>query len=392
MRNHVALTIDFGRGGNSDAYRLDGWSLPETDFCWTIGRRSALRLPRPLAPHGMVLELKCAPFADPARLAAQRLTLCVDGQETALMRMRIGGNFAWFLPSSDATGRDLSIVLDHPDAARPRDLGLSADEREIALMVFGARLLVLDEPPAMPAIRASAIRLDTGLAPDAALIAAAAVIVGMTPNDFVTAFEAVCGNCEFGFFQRYCGAEPLSLLRFAAGRAALVMPGIDRGFAAIGEPSDLDPRISPSGLEWMIQEKKYGLVYHTFTSPNDVPRDAMIVREAVRLKFLARKFMEDATEGRKIFVCKDERDMPVEEVLALVLALNRHGPCTVLWAGPAADLGQNGRVEVVAPRLLRGYLDRLSPVADPSDFSPGGWLSLCVNALLLHRQPEVGPR
>jgi hypothetical protein len=212
----------------------------------------------------------------------------------------------------------------------------------------------------------------------------------MPVNELVRSFEALAGNCEFGFFQRRCGAEPLSLLRFAAGRYSLVLRGIDNGFEGIDRPDHLLLRLDPTGSEWMVEETTYGLVYHTFVSPNAVTREGMYPREAKRLAFLARKFMEDVVDGTKIFVCKDEFGMSLAEVLPLALALNRHGPCTILWLTATTAPDQHGRVDVIAPRVMRGYLDGLAEVGDPGAFSLAGWLSVCVNALLLFKGNSQG--
>jgi hypothetical protein len=382
VRNHIALTLDFGRAGNAHAYQLDGWSGSEPGFTWAIDESSALRLPRPIAQNGAVFEIKCAPFTAPPVLDTQRLIVLADGVEIAAHRLRSGGSLAWWLPPIAPGEGDLLVTLRHPDAARPREICDSAEARRISWMVASVRIIVLDEPLSMPVVRTSALRLGSGGDP----FAEAAALTGMPIADLVTSFEALTGNCEFGFFQRRCGADPLSLLRFAAGRVSLVLQGIDTGFEGIGLPEDLQPRLSPGGFEWMIEETRYGLVYHTFTSPQDVSREEMFPREATRLQFLARKFMEDATEGHKIFVCKDQTGMLLPEVLPLVLALNRHGPCTVLWVTAADGPDQAGRVDAIAPRLLRGYLDRLSPPDNPGDFSLAGWLNVCVNAVLLYRQ------
>ena len=391
MRNHVALTLDFGHGGNARAYQLDGWSVDESHFTWTLGESSSLRLPRPSAPYGSVLEIKCAPFTIPEKIAEQRLSVWVDGAQLSSSSLRYAGNLAFWLPSVVSDDDTMLVTIVHPDCIRPCDAFDSVETREIAFMVSSVRLLVLDEPVSLPAIRTSAIRLQSGLTRDDDLIAGAAAITGLPIVDLVTSFEALTGNCEFGFFQRRCGAEPLSLLRFAAGRVPLVLHGLDSGFEGIGNPEDLQARLSPSGLEWMIDEARYGLTYHTFTSPETVTREGMYPREAMRLRFLARKFLEDAAEGAKIFVSKDEFGLSNAEALALALALNRHGPCTLLWLTAADGTQQPGRVDAIAPRLLRGYMDRLSPAADPGDLSLAGWLSVCVNALLLHRQ-DIGGR
>jgi hypothetical protein len=391
VRNHSALTIDLGVGGNSADYLLGGWSHPERGFAWTSGPTSSLRLPRPAAPNGWVLEIDCSPYLHPPALQAQTLIVRVDGKEIGTTRLRFAHGVGYWVPPTEPDGSDIIAELDHPDATPPRDISSSLDARPISLMVRAIRMLVIDEPTALPPVATSAIRLDTELVSQEAAAAAAAALIDIPARELVARFEALIGNCEFGFFQRRCGAEPLSLLRFAAGRMRPVYAGIESGFAGLGETEDIKPILNARGNEWMIEEQRFGLIYHTFTPPDQATQEAMRSREAIKLKFLARKFMEDVADGSKIFVCKDELGMSVPEVTPLLLALNRRGPCTMLWAtGPDTPARQPGTVEMILPRLYRGYLDRLSPRHDPSDLSVAGWLSVCVNAFLLFRQYAGG--
>ncbi len=93
----------------------------------------------------------------------------------------------------------------------------------------------------------------------------------------------------------------------------------------------------------MIEERHYELIYHTFHALAQITSEAIRARVAIKLKFLARKFMDDVTDGMKIFVCKDELGMSLPEVTPLFLALNRRGPCTVLWVtGPDTPSRQPG--------------------------------------------------
>ena len=76
--------------------------------------------------------------------------------------------------------------------------------------------------------------------------------------------------------------------------------GIDDGFAGLGEPDDIDPRLEGTPRrEYMIHEKKFGLVYHTFVYEGQRSVWLMREQEAARLKFLRRKFMEELASDRQ---------------------------------------------------------------------------------------------
>jgi len=75
------LVIDFGRSGNSDAYRRSGWSEPEPRHTWTVGAESALEFPRPAIPGTYTLVLELGPFVWKEQLPVQHLTVSVNGSE-----------------------------------------------------------------------------------------------------------------------------------------------------------------------------------------------------------------------------------------------------------------------------------------------------------------------
>ncbi len=218
-------------------------------------------------------------------------------------------------------------------------------------------------------------------------IAQAETLTAMPIVPLVGAIESIAGNCELGFFQRYCGAEPLSLLRFADPQIGIMVDAIDAAFAGIGDPGDIEP--DGRGGTWMINEKRYHLRYHTFRNVADVPEEQEKREQSIKAKFLARKYMESIEGGEKIFVVKDESgSLLPEEVQALLLAINRRGQGRVLWIVPAPDAAYRGAVEWIAPHLMRGYISSFAPSDDPARANVQTWLAVCVNAWLLV-QPRI---
>lgn len=197
-------------------------------------------------------------------------------------------------------------------------------------------------------------------------------------------FESVGENCEFGLVQRRCDSEPLGLLRFSSTFLRPLIRGLDDGFEGLGEPDDVDPRLEGDvPREYMIHEKKYGLVYHSFVYEGQRSVWLMREQETARLKFLRRKFKEELELAEKIFVYKRNAPVPEEEVLPLFLALRRRGNNTLLWVVPAERDRPPGTVEVMMPGLLKGYIDRFAPDDNAHDFSFGGWMKVCANAWVL---------
>ena len=110
----------------------------------------------------------------------------------------------------------------------------------------------------------------------------------------------------------------------------------------------------------------------------------MLFREAARLQFLRRKFLEELESGEKIFVYRFGGPVSEEEIVPLHMALNRHGPATLLWVVPAQRGQPPGTVQVLGPRLMKGYIDRFAPEDNAHDLSFDGWLRVCANACVLH--------
>jgi hypothetical protein len=209
----------------------------------------------------------------------------------------------------------------------------------------------------------------------------------LTLPELAASFESIGDNCEFGLVQRRCDTEPLGLLRFSGAFSNDVVRGIEMEFEGIGEPEDITPTLEGDDgkREFMIRERKYGLVYHTFVYEGERTTDLMRQQEATRLKFLRRKFVEELDAGEKIFVFKRATPVPESEIFPLFLALNRRRPNTLLWVVPEEPGRPSGTVEVLMTGLLKGYIDRFAPGDNAHDFSFDAWVRICVHAFLLNR-------
>jgi hypothetical protein len=388
------LTISFAAAGNSLAYLGGGWARAEDDFTWGVGAESHLMFPRLAPADEYVLTLDVVPFIHAPELPNQRLIVSVNDTvvgstqiaRPTLLGYRISGNLA---RRSDR----MVVTLQHPDAARPKDLSDSTDDRALAFALSEAKLHRVTHscPPHQT-------RLPTGLMLGSSqergfgargptdVTEWATARTGLTIPQIALQFESLGENCEFGLFQRRCDSEPLGLLRFSSTFMRNLIRGIDNGFAGLGEIEDIDPRLEGAPQrEYMIHEKKFGLVYHTFVYEGQRSVWLMREQEAARLKFLRRKFMEELESTDKIFIYKLGAGVSEEEILPLHLALNRYGEATLLWVVPVERDRPVGTVEVVMPGLLKGYIDRFAPDSNAHDFSFDGWLRVCANACVLAR-------
>jgi hypothetical protein len=338
-----------------------------------------------------VVTLDVIPFVQAPALPSQRLIVSVNntviGSNTisrpTLLGYRIPGHLV-------AHADRVLVTLQHPDATRPSDLSNIADTRQLAFAVREAKLYRITDTarrhrtrlPAGLMLGSGDERGGCGGAP-AALAEWAAARTGLNLTELAMQFESLGENCEFGLFQRRCDAEPLGLLRFSSTFMRNLIRGIDTGFEGLGAIEDIEPRLEGGDRkEYMIHERRFGLVYHTFVFEGQRSMWLMREQESARLKFLRRKFMEELASPEKIFVYK-LLGMSKEEILPLHMALNRHGEATLLWVVPAEKDRPAGTVEVVMPGLLKGYIDRFAPDDNAHDFSFDGWLRVCANACVL---------
>jgi hypothetical protein len=388
------LTINFSTAGNSLAYLRGGWARSEPEFSWAIGAESHLVLPRLDDAGDYVLTLDVVPFVHLPELPSQRLIVSVNDTVVGTTDLSRPTLLGYRIPAGLARRAErMLITLQHPGAARPKDFGDTGDDRSLAFSVSEAKLYRVDDPDAL-----SELRLPAGLMLGPAnectfgargpgdLTEWVMERTGMTVPEIALKFESLGENCEFGLFQRRCDAEPLGLLRFSSTFMRNLIRGIDSGFEGLGATDDIDPQLEGGPRkEYMIHEKRYGLVYHTFVYEGQRSIWLMREQESARLTFLRRKFMEELEINDKIFVYKFASAVAEEEVLPLHMALNRYGDATLLWVVEAERDRPAGTVEVVMPGLLKGYIDRFAPADNAHDLSFEGWLRVCANACVMAR-------
>jgi hypothetical protein len=388
------LTINFGSAGNSLVYLGGGWARSEPEFTWGVGAESHLIFPRIGDADEFILTLDLIPFVHKPDLSGQRLIVSVNDSvlgSTGLSRPTLLG---YRIPAALAKRSDRMVVtLQHPDAARPKDFAATDDDRNLAFAVSEVKLysvrcghddVTTSLPPGLTL--AAAPERSSGARGNPDLTEWATTRTGLSIPQIAMQFESIGENCEFGLWQRRCDSEPLGLLRFSSTFMRNLIKGIDSGFEGLGEPDDIEPRLEGGERkEYMIHEKKYGLVYHTFVYEGQRSIWLMREQESARLKFLRRKFMEELEGTEKIFVYKFGSAVTEEEVLPLHMALNRRSPTTLLWVVPAERDRLLGTVEVLMPGLLKGYIDRLAPDDNAHDLSFDGWLRVCANALVMAR-------
>ena len=363
------LIIDFGRTGNSDEYRRSGWSDPESRHTWTIGQESTLEFPRPTLPGDYKLVFDVGPFLWQDRLPVQHLVVSVNDQEVGEFAIKEVSTIECAVPWRLIERSEwVSVMLSHPDAARPIDVNRVPDHREIALAFETVSFLRDPDSSSSPARTATS---------------ASDELTELPLDQLMMRFESLGENCEFGLAQRRCHAEPLGLLRFASTPLSALLAALKLRFEGLGEPDQIDVRVSSNNEEYLVLDRRYGILYHPWMLVGQASPEDILQREMKRLPLLKRKLLEDLAEGSKIFVYRGMKPLPRAQMGRLVEVLREYGPVTLLWVELQDAKHPAGTVELLENSLLKGYIDRFAPGDNAHDLSIDCWITLCRNAYAL---------
>lgn len=193
-------------------------------------------------------------------------------------------------------------------------------------------------------------------------------------------FESLGFNCEFGLVQRHFGVEQKSLLQWGSviGGWPHLVGCLQNRLAGAGEHVSY----LLHGGEYVTLDDTHHIVFHTDKLVGSIDPSILIRNEKARIGYLARNLLENIETASKIFVYKQSRTNSVSEVEKILSALHTIGPACLLWVTEAPGDRRVGQVETLAPKLLRGYIDRFSPDEDIQAFcSFDVWLEICTDAL-----------
>jgi tetratricopeptide (TPR) repeat protein len=370
-------------GAATAAQPLAGWALGALALTLELQGRAAeaddrLRAAIEAQPTSRALHHEYARAADrrgDRRLAVQRWAAATD--RFADDPVALHGHAVALAEAGDP---DAALRMLQDGAARLP--GQRSFERAIGQIGAGVR-----DPAAI--MRAAAIMPPVRLADDAdadlpTIQRAVERFTGMPIRAFIMGFETLGNSCEFGFVQRYCGAEPLGLMRFAGMSAADMARGISTEFAGIGK------HLSAHGDEgWDITDEDYRMTYHTFR-PLTEPAETLLKSEPRRLRFLANKLLRDIDDGEKTFLLwKTFIGISQAEAQPVIDAVHARNPrANVVFITPDSPFGY---AEPLAPGLYRGHHRALSHAAEQGVPDMQGWLEMLVNVWALNRTAQSAP-
>lgn len=190
------------------------------------------------------------------------------------------------------------------------------------------------------------------------------------------AFRSLGGNCEFGFVQRYCGAEPSGLFRFSYTPLEDLIDGLSTDFEKYGAPSDLILMPTETGV-YYSRSRTYNVWSNTQQRVDAVDHDALLAREYGRVAHLKAKMLADLASGAKIFVRKAGADETADDFARLAEAVWRHGPSTLLRVREANPIEATEPLKRTGTGILEGVIRRFAPEEQAWDLDLESWVSLC---------------
>jgi hypothetical protein len=218
----------------------------------------------------------------------------------------------------------------------------------------------------------------------------------MSAQNVAARFESLGGGglqpsgwafgCEFGYWQRSLGLEPLGLLRWASIGPTDLLRGLQTGFAGIEDESALELR-EHGGTDWGYTQTTYGMYMdHSGIERDNVPPDQVKKNIAKSMRFLRDKLIEDLALADKLFVYRTY-DHTLDEGMqvALANALGRYGNGVLFYVQRVVD-GHPAFTTVRKTRnLVVGYIDYFAASAAGFDaglnYNPSGWEAVCRAAL-----------
>jgi hypothetical protein len=364
----VGVSLSLKRGGNGVRYCTAGWSQPEDGETWCLGSSSTIVLPptRRVVPHVLVLEMR-PNVGEIVGVLSQQIIICVNGITIGsfVLTLPMCTVRACIIPSEVlVAGGPVVIAFKTPDAVH----GPAGDDRVLAfafrsLQLFPDKLTLATSPSQS----------------DASTMFSEQIPV----SELMLKFESLGQNCEFGFVQRRCCAEPNDLLRFASAPLPSLLAALQAGFVGMGSPESVQVKLSNDCHEFIISDLNYGFEYHALVMVGQKTADAVRRREFRRLPLLVSKFLKELQLGRKIFVFKGMVALDEEVVFPLAALLRRYGPATLMFVSLAGTRHQAGTVERRSPGFLVGYLERYAPGDQADDLLLDQWVQICREALRL---------
>lgn len=199
-------------------------------------------------------------------------------------------------------------------------------------------------------------------------------------RDLMTRFCSLGSNCEFGQAQRAFKAEPIDLFRWSGISYQALTKQLRSQCSGLGDISNIEVHQKPGG-KFMGWNPALHMEWHV-DGGGDIPPEEMRKRESRRLKFLARKLMEEIAEASRIFVIKPYAWIPmsIDDAKYLAEIMTSYGGKPVLMV--VHDGATSPCADRISDQIIHGHVVSFADGKDvPRTTRSADWLNLCRQAI-----------
>lgn len=145
-RNYtLGKKVLFGVSGDSERFRVSGWSTTEKEITWTEGHSAVVEFTGIPSSSSLRLTATLAALVTPPQLPAQPVEVYANGKKIADWEVIGKAEFTALLPPrTDQPGDSLRIEFKIPKSASPKQLGMSDDPRVLGVSFFDLVLTKID--------------------------------------------------------------------------------------------------------------------------------------------------------------------------------------------------------------------------------------------------------
>lgn len=415
----------FGVNDSGNIHLRQGWLHNDYGEAWADGRVCTLDLPAPAYDGTYLARFTLCPLYIRNFKTSQRISILLSGAVIGQYNTGMETSLGIPLPSElFDVGGILNFAFSVPDGLpmhqfdptqQPNFLSFVLGSIEIMPLAseHAALALVRDDDVASPRSIAVSDRFLTESVDELPGAVKAALNIEMA--EILQHFESLGDNCAFGLAQRKGGCEVLGLLRFGNTPLKSLMIALEDEFKAAAVKTEVNLRL-PDGEngEYCLYVDRYGIRWHTNVYGGALDEATVFTQQTMRLAYLRRKFYEALHAGRKIVTISraEPRKHPIPlpfadepklweenserlrfaEILPLFLRLNEYGTNTLLYLTRCSHNRRSGTVELVAPGIMRGYVDDFVILPDLTNGDHAAWLRIAVNAWLLDQGPNASFR
>jgi hypothetical protein len=370
--------VDFSQGGNSEDFRLTGFSHPEDTHIWGLSPGSSISFPPFENVTCLFLLFEIMPFVPYEGYDGLDLWILVDSEIKQVIKFANRVVVSIRLESKEQIRSGFTLNLLCRDAPHPKD----HVEGEARPLAFRLGKLFIYAGIGNARLESRLANVISGSCFDE-ILPCVAKQTGMEAKKLALLFENLGGFCDFGLFQRRLGVEPLRLFRFAA----IDIPDLARGILAEfqGATESFDLHYREDLQEYCITENKFRITSHTHVRAGDLDEKVIIERERQRLLYLTREFMDDVRDGGKIFLLRRPAVVDVQHIQTLWVTLNMHTANQLLLVTQTPDWSPDLRSGALG--IFEGEVSGEIGQTEPCDES---WLKLLGNAYFYSDLPYRG--